>query len=257
MVAGRRRHVEHVMGTAVSFDIRSPLAPAALPEAIAFLHWVDATFSTYRHDSQINRLAAGQLREDDCERVVRGILRRCEELCEATDGWFDHRPVVAGRRCLDPSALVKGWSIDRCADMLCDEGATSMSINAGGDIRTVGTPMSADAWRVGIRHPTFPDRIAAVVLVADGAVATSGTYERGSHIWQTSTEPKLASVTLVGPELGTADALATSLFACGEPSPRWRDQFPDYKVLVVDHAGLVHHDEHLAVDRTLMEATSR
>lgn len=227
MLATREPHVEHVMGTAVSFDIRSPLAPAALLEAVAFLHWVDATFSTYRHDSQINRLAAGELLEDDCERDVRDILRRCRELCEATDGWFNHRPVAADRGCLDPSALVKGWSIDRCADMLYDAGATSMSINAGGDIRTVGMPMSADAWRVGIRHPTYPDRIAAVVVVTDGAVATSGTYERGSHIWRTSSAaPQLASVTVVGPELGTADALATSLFACGELSPRWRDRFP-------------------------------
>ena len=172
----------------------------------AWLRWVDSTFSTYRADSEIARLDRGEL--DDPHPAVREVLARCEELRIETGGLFDVR---AGGR-LDPSGYVKGWAVQRAAAF----GRGRFLIDAGGDVVVRG------AWRVGIRHPYVRDKLAAAITVSDCAVATSGAYERGPHILDPrSGRPAtgLSSVTVVGRDLGTADAYATAAFAAGDP--RW------------------------------------
>ena len=76
---------------------------------------------------------------------------------------------------------------------------------------------------MGIRHPCEHRSLAAVLTLAGAAaVATSGTYERGPHILDPHTGHPAAgalSVTVVGPELATADAYATAAFAMGEAGP--------------------------------------
>ena len=129
-------HVEHVMGTTVSFDIREP-APAvgALDDVVRWLHHVDATFSTYRDDSEITRFGRGELSLDELGRDTQDILLRCIELTDLTGGAFDVFAVPAPNgTMLDPSGLVKGWSIERAAAMLEAAGAMNFCINAGGDI---------------------------------------------------------------------------------------------------------------------------
>lgn len=229
------RHVEPVMGTAVSFDVRTPCCEAAVRCAVDFLHWVDETFSVYRADSQICTIGRGELAVDDAHPQVREVLVRCGELREATNGWFDHEGGCASGRPLDPSGYVKGWSIDRAAELLRFDGLDRFCINAGGDVVAVGLPDGRNPWRVGIREPGNPAEIATVVAVADAAVATSGTYERGEHIWSPGSGPPVGprSVTMMGPELGVADALATAVFAAGDDAPGWLHRFPDYRLLVV------------------------
>jgi thiamine biosynthesis lipoprotein len=172
----------------------------------AWLRWVDATFSTYRADSEISRLDRGDL--DDPHPLVGEVLARCEALRRETGGYFDAH---AGGR-LDPSGYVKGWAVERAAAF----GRGRFMIEAGGDVVLRGP------WRVGIRHPHERDRLAAAITVADCAVATSGAYERGAHVIDPHTgrpASGLSSVTVVARDLGTADAYATAAFAAGDP--RW------------------------------------
>jgi thiamine biosynthesis lipoprotein len=232
--ARRLRHVEHVMGTAVSFDLREGAGETALRQATAFLHWVDQTFSVFSPASEISRIASGELSVDEASPDVREVLTTCEELCGATAGLFDHRPVRDGRRRLDPSGYVKGWAVQRAAELLQDHGTRMGTITAGGDLVVFGTPPTG-SWRVGIQHPDLAGAVAAVVEVASGAVATSGTYARGHHIWtDRSTVP--ASVTVIGPDLGIADALATAIFAAGGSVELLADR-PGYEAVVIDRAG--------------------
>lgn len=228
------RHVERVMGTAVSFDVRMSGAATAVRGAVEYLRWVDENFSVYRADSQISRIGRGELAADDAGPEVREVLVRCDELREATDGWFDHEGGGAHGRPIDPSGYVKGWSIDRAAELMRFDGLDRFCINAGGDVVAVGRPDGENPWRVGIRDPGRADEIAAVVAVADGAVATSGAYERGEHIWSGGARPaaRPGSVTIIGPELGVADALATAVFAAGGGTPGWLRRFPEYRVIV-------------------------
>jgi FAD:protein FMN transferase len=193
--------VDHVMGMPVRVEGEIDAA-----RVFAWLRWVDATFSTYRPDSEISRLDRGEL--EDPHPLVREVLARCAQLRRETGGYFDVR---AGGR-LDPSGYVKGWAVERAAAF----GRGRSLIDAGGDVVLRGS------WRVGIRHPYEPGRLAAAVTVADCAVATSGAYERGPHVVDPFTgrpATGLASVTVIGRELGTADAYATAAFAAGDP--RW------------------------------------
>jgi thiamine biosynthesis lipoprotein len=213
--------VEHVMGMPIRIDVRDPGVPeSAVDEAFAWFRHVDSTFSTYKDDSEIMRLNRGELALDDASADVRAILAECERLRGETGGYFD----AAAGRIVDPSGLVKGWSVDRAGEILEAAGATTFSIYAGGDILTRGYPDPARVWRVGIQHPFARNRVAAVVPSNDLAVATSGEYERGAHVLDphTGAPPEgVLSVTIVGPGLGSADAYATAAFAMGLAGPEW------------------------------------
>ena len=82
------------------------------------------------------------------------------------------------------------------------------------------------------------------------AVATSGTYERGLHVFDPFTgEPATAlrSVTVVGPELGTADAYATAALAMGEAGIDWLAQLPGHECAVVTEDGRAMRSDGLPV----------
>ncbi len=223
--------VEHVMGTAVLFDIRDPFfPPSALDEAVALLHRVEDTFSVFRHDSEISRIARGDLSIDDADATVRDVLATCEMLRRDTGEAFDHRPDGG----LDPSAYVKGWAVAAGAGILTEAGIDSFLVSAGGDIIARGSPSGADAWHIGIRDPLDADATLGTVELRDSAIATSGRYERGAHIWGVrNREEDLASVSIVGPDLGIADALATAVFAAGLRDIAWLGGFPDYELVAV------------------------
>ena len=136
----------------------------------------------------------------------------------------------------DPSGLVKGWAVDRAGDLLDAAGARNYSLNAGGDIRMRGAPLPEPRWRVGIQHPLERDKIAAVVEGNDVAVATSGAYARGEHVVDPHTGHApvgVLSVTIVGPELATADAYATAAFAMAEAGPDWTASLGLYEAMTI------------------------
>jgi thiamine biosynthesis lipoprotein len=216
--------VEHVMGTAISLDIADPLPPERASrladDVFDWLRLVDERFSTYQEGSEVNRLHRGELRIDECSADLRAVLDTCADLWTATDGYFD---VYATGR-LDPSGYVKGWSVQVASDRLVAAGSGNHCINAGGDVRLRGGPAPGEPWRVGIRHPWEADKLAWVLAVSDLAVATSGVYERGYHVLDPrrgQPATALRSVTVVGPDLGLADAYATAALAMGLPGLDW------------------------------------
>jgi len=221
--AGRQVRVERVMGTVIGIDLRSDVPAEALDHAFAWLHEVDARFSPFRPDSEIERLARGELSMADASDELLAVAALCHDLRIETEGAFDawgHRPDGS----FDPTGLVKGWALDGAAGILRAAGATSFAINGGGDVVTAGEAARGQPWRVGIRHPFQADRTAAVLELNDMAVATSGSYERGAHIVDPGTglpAAGLLSVTVGAPSLARADALATAVFAMGIPGPRW------------------------------------
>ncbi|WP_218001823.1 FAD:protein FMN transferase [Microtetraspora malaysiensis] len=215
------RHVEHVMGTVFSFDVRDPVdAREGVAEAVAWLHRVDATFSTYRPDSPVSRLGRGEIGLADCPAEVAEVLGLCEAVARTSEGYFTARP--GGR--LDPSAMVKGWAVERASRILTRAGAPNHCVNGGGDMWLAGSAAPGRPWRVGVAHPLRAGELAAVVAGTDLAVATSGTAERGPHILDPHTgrpATALASVTLVGASLTMVDAYATAAFAMGGAAREW------------------------------------
>jgi thiamine biosynthesis lipoprotein len=240
-VSDSMRVVEPVMGTTVSIEVRPPLVSSdVLDTVVTQLHGVDARFSTYRPDSEISRLGRGEVAEEDCSLDVRHVLAACDHLATITGGAFDaRRHRIDGG--LDPSGFVKGWAIEEAAWLIDSAGGRNYWINAGGDIVARGEREPGHPWRVGIRHPDRPDRVAAVLAVSNRAVATSGGYERGDHI----TDPRsgraptgLRSVTVVGPGLAFADAYATAVYVMGLEGLRWLTEQNDrsaYAAFAITH----------------------
>ncbi|MDX6474886.1 MAG: FAD:protein transferase, partial [Gaiellaceae bacterium] len=195
---------------------------------------VDARFSTYKDASDISRLNRGEIAMHDTHAEVQDVLSRCARLRAATRGYFD--VCAASHSLIDPSGLVKGWSVDRVAGMLAGLGARNFAINAGGDVIVRGCAYPDDCWRVGIQHPTLSDKVAAVVVANDLAIATSGAYARGAHIINPHTRRApsgVLSVTITGPDLATADAYATAAFAMGTQGPAWTARLTGYEAMTI------------------------
>ncbi|MDX6476134.1 MAG: FAD:protein transferase [Gaiellaceae bacterium] len=219
----------------VVVDVRDPdVDDALLDRVFDWLRFVDATFSTYKDDSEISRINRGELAVDEAHPDVREVLARCDELREETAGFFDARP--ASPEVLDPSGLVKGWSVDRAAAILDEAGVRNYAVSAGGDMVLRGRAIPDACWRVGIQHPAHRDRVAKVVGANDLAVATSGAYARGAHVLDPHTRRPPAgvvSVTITGPVLATADAYATAAFAMGLDGPRWTARLSGYEAMTI------------------------
>jgi thiamine biosynthesis lipoprotein len=235
------RHVEHVMGTVVSIDIRDrDLPPAdatgAIAEVVAWLHHVDATYSPYRPDSIVSRLGHGGTHLDDLDPDVRAVLAAAHAWTTRSGGTFTLHP--GGH--LDPSGYVKGWAVERAADLLTAAGSRAHSVNGGGDIQTVGHAGEGRPWRLGITDPHHPGALAAVAEGYDLAVATSGTAERGPHIIDPRTgrpATALASITVTGTRLADVDAAATAAFVHGPDAPSWLATQPGLAAFAITSTG--------------------
>ncbi|KUM85294.1 FAD:protein FMN transferase [Streptomyces pseudovenezuelae] len=222
--------VEHVMGFPVSLRVDDEHVPESAADAVfAWLREVDARFSPFKEDSEVSRYDRGELSAADLSADLREILDLCEHYRIATGGAFDVR--LPGRR-LDPCAVVKGWSVQRAAELLAAAGATRFVLNAGGDVVAAGGP-----WRVGVRHPEHADKLCTVLSLDGGAVATSARYERGDHIVDGRTGDAatgLLSLTVVAPTLTEADSVATAAFAMGPEGVDWAASLEGCEVFAVD-----------------------
>ncbi|MFI7581040.1 FAD:protein FMN transferase [Kocuria kalidii] len=245
-----RRHRELIWGTSVTVDVRAgeeglPPGPAvqhALDTAVANMRWVDAVFSAYRPDSLVTALRTGLLDErrltrwDAAQGAVLDVLQRCREGLLLTDGCFDPWAVRGG---FDPSGYVTAWAAERIADDLVRAGCANVCVDAGGDVVTRGLAGPGEPWEVGIRHPDDAGAVTWTVLPGNGAVSTSGTYERPAHIVDPRTgRPARGarSATVVGPDARLAGVLATALVVAGRDGARWFTGLDEWSAHVVDPA---------------------
>ena len=208
------------MGTVVSFDVSlrgidRRAAVLGLAAARRTLHAADSIFSTYREHSSISRLRRGELDLLEMPPDVGAVLELCRHVRDLSEGWFDPWSLPGG---VDPTGLVKGWAAERALADLVVAGVEVASVNAGGDITTVGEPSPGVPWRFGIQSPTKRDELIAVVNVTH-AIATSGIYERGAHLFDPkgdrTAETAVLSASVVGDDLAVADGLATALAVAG------------------------------------------
>ncbi len=235
------------MGTVVTIDVY----PAAVPDtefaadlrhrfdrARMVLQQADSDFSTWRPGSPVSRLRRGEITAAEVPPVVAAVMRACEVARQLSGGWFDPWAMPGG---FDPTGYVKGWAAQRAlaeieGDGLAMHGAL---VNAAGDVACAGRQPSGEPFRIGIADPGEPRRLAAIAEVT-GCIATSGTYERGSHLIDPhSGEPaaRAASATVIGPDLGLADALATAVAVAGNQGIELIEPLAGYDALVIDWAG--------------------
>jgi thiamine biosynthesis lipoprotein len=222
------------MGMPILVDARDADDGRMLDPLFTWFRFVDRTFSTYIADSEVSRINRRELAVEHAHPDVRELLTRCDELRLETTGFFD--AYAADPAVLDPSGLVKGWSVDRAAGLADQLGLRNYAINAGGDMRLRGGALPDLVWRVGIQHPLQRREIAAVVSGDDLAVATSGHYARGEHVFDPHTRRPpngVLSVTIIGPILATADAYATAALAMGNRGPSWTARLHGYDAMTI------------------------
>ncbi len=219
------RFVETVMGIPMSVEILELADDAAVAlarEAFELIKAADRRFSTYRDDSEVAAVNRGSLCYDDYSEDLREVLAIAERAERNSGHAFSAR--LPGRN-LDLNGVVKGWAVQRAADLLVARHVEAFCFNAGGDVIVHGRPTGLPSWNIAVRSPWDAAGHLAVLAVTDGgAVATSGSYERGAHILDGRTgcrSAQFASVTVLAPRLTTADVLATSVFVLGDEGLPW------------------------------------
>ncbi len=124
---------------------------------------------------------------------------------------------------VDVGALGKGYATEMAAHYLQEQGLDGYVLNIGGNIRINGEKPDGSGWLTGIRNPAASDTYALYLTLADTSCVTSGNYERYftvdgvryHHIIDKDTlmpATYFASVTVITPDSGLADALSTALF---------------------------------------------
>lgn len=233
-----------VMGTVASLHLycepeRLDAAEAAADAVAASLAWAEAVFSVFRPDSQIGEVNRGLRSLFDCDREVTDVLDACTWLEHASGGAFSAHG-SAGT--IDPTGFVKGWAAERASAALLDAGFTRWCLNVGGDAIVHADPATDPAWRIGLVDPFDRTKVRASIDLHCGALATSGTTERGLHLLDPRTGTPAThwvSLTVIGSSLTWADAFATTACALGAAGPAWVAQFEDYEVIAISADGTI------------------
>lgn len=239
------------MGTVFTFRGRTSLSKfeldVALTEACDRLHEADEIFSLYKPLSPLSRLARGETSVAQLEPVVDTVWNLCEKWEKTTEGHFRAFNL---EHTFDPSGLVKTWAAAQAIEVLLVSGIEDFTLNAGGDIWLSDGLTEEVDWKVAISKPvTIASSDAGVLTIVNlkgtsyRAVCTSGSAERGSHIWNPRSgqpvENELVQVTVVAGDLVTADVWATAAFAEGSKSIDRIEKVDGVEVLVVYSDGRI------------------
>ena len=233
----RTQHEIEVWGTVLFIDVTSSVEmETAIVNVSKYVHQVDEIFSTYKESSIISQLRRGEIDIEQCPPEVIEVWNLCAFVKELTEGAFDPWAVAGG---FDPSGLVKGWAADRCAEILLAAGADHIQVNAAGDLALRGGFTPEQPWSIGVVNPDNRLEILQTFEISDGAIATSGTYERGAHINDPHTGMiaiGAKSATVIGPNGAIADALATALMVAGRDGAVWftTPELSEYSAWVID-----------------------
>lgn len=195
------------MGTVVSL---ARVAPEQAAEAEALFATLEARFSLFRPESELSKLARGELVLTRASTELRELYELAHDWRAATEGAFNpQRPDGV----VDLTGIVKAVAIQGAGEIL---GRGHWAVNAGGDILS-GTLSGQAPWVVGIADPDDRGRLVSQFRLTPElpALATSGYSERGQHIWRLGADATFTQVSVAAPDIVTADVLATAILAGG------------------------------------------
>jgi thiamine biosynthesis lipoprotein len=212
---------------------------ADIDEVFNYFNHVDEKFSTYKEESEISKINRGEVLQEAFSDEMKEVLQLAKETKEETQGYFD---VTTPEGSIDPSGVVKGWSIQKAAEMLRSKGFENFYVEIGGDIQTSGMNEDGAEWSIGIRNPLSPtaNEIVKVVYPHGKGIATSGSYLRGSHIYTPNSSgipSNFVSLTVIGPNVYEADRFATASFAMGLPGMHFLESLPSFEAYSIDSKG--------------------
>jgi len=162
-------------------------------------------FTTYDDASVICQLGRGEITLAEAPEVVREVEQACQLAKAATGGRFD----AWWRGWFDPTGYVKGWSTERnfvrhllpALNKIPE--IIAIGVNVGGDLQVATKPGAPWKWNTGVANPFDKTKVLATFALVNGAAATSGTAERGAHIFDPLTGAPVPSVDGALPSGGT------------------------------------------------------
>jgi len=158
-------------------------------------------------------------------------------------------------------AIGKGYAADKAKSLLIKKGVSSGIVNASGDMNTWGKQPDGNEWKVAITNPLNKNKVFALLPITNGAVVTSGNYEkyvnfngkRYTHIIDPRTgypSTGIVSVTVFAPKAELADALATSVFVMGKDAGLDRiNQLPKIECIIIDDKGNITKSKNIEIDK--------
>jgi thiamine biosynthesis lipoprotein len=256
------RRARPLLGTLVEMAITAPNCPDVAVQAIdrAFLAIARVQKQMSRHDpdstlSRINRtaLAAPQAIDADTDAVLREALR----LAAASSGAFDPTATTSRARLpgtwhdiewqedgriryrkplqLDFGGIAKGYAVDLAIQSLKEDGVMNACVNAGGDLRVLGT------HTVAIRDPSQPHHYASVIELNDEAIATSGSYFAQDQLEHHLIDPpsgtshgRPQSVSVIAADAVRADALTKVVLFASDTVARQVLQAERARCIILD-----------------------
>lgn len=121
--------------------------------------------------------------------------------------------------------IAKGYAVDQGLNALRTSGIAHALIDAGGDIGVFGGKPDGVKWELALRNPRDSEDSLVRFVLTNGAIATSGNYERFfdreakvGHIMNPRTgysSHASSSASVVAETCMQADALATAMFVLG------------------------------------------
>ena len=175
-------------------------------------------FSTYIETSELNQINRGELKIEQASSIQKEIWQQARDWKEKTAGFFDAESPDGS---IDPSGIVKTWAAQNAANFLHANGYREFTLNAGGDVLLSENLSSQLLSRIGLSNlQSISSENAFINMVIDltdsnlRAVATSGSSERGEHIWRKDTS--FVQATVIASDLVTADVWATALISGGD-----------------------------------------
>jgi len=147
---------------------------------------------------------------------------------------------------LNFGAIAKGYAVDKAVDVLKNSGIQSALVNAGGEIKAIGTD-----WVIGVQHPREVNEIIRRIKLNGMSVATSGDYEnyfekdnvRYHHILDPKTgypSKGIQSVTVIHKDNAFADGLATAVFVMGkEKGIELIESLHETEAMIIDDEGKI------------------
>lgn len=222
------KQTQIIMGMPITIEVvDAQVAKSIFQKVFSYFRSIDRQFSTYKATSELSRINHGKISLHQASFAMRQMFRLAEKTKSQTLGFFD----ITHNGTYDLSGIVKGYAIEQAAKLLRKSGYRNYYINAGGDISVAGKNSKGRPWSIGIRNPFDNKTLVKSIGVSGMGVATSGTYERGGHIYNPyahyAKPSDVVSLTVIAPTVFDADRFATAAFAMGQKGIAFIDTLPE------------------------------
>ena len=223
-----------IMGMPISIDIPNISDNSLFQEIFDFLGTVNERFSPYKATSEVSLFRDEKLKTSELSPDLTYIISQCKTYEKTTNGYFS----AYYKKSFDPSGYVKAWAIHQIYTLLINREISTFLINIAGDMVANGDTKS---WTIGIEDPFDTHKLLGKVSLTNQAIATSGSYIRGEHIYDPHTktaQSDLVSVSIYGEDIIQADIFATACIAMGfEKAKFFLQNYPQYAALLIKKDG--------------------